>query len=100
MPTNNELTSILLSLPRELQSAIIEKMPPQTMVGRPAGRPPPVISSKPAIPLRAFFNCGKARDAAAVLRFNGRAITEFFVPRNVRSGGDNNRDCAAKTYYP
>jgi hypothetical protein len=33
MPTNNELTSILLSLPRELQSAIIEKMPPQTMVG-------------------------------------------------------------------
>jgi hypothetical protein len=41
--------------------------PPQTMVGRPAGRPPPVISSKPAIPVGAFFSCGKAGDELLLL---------------------------------
>jgi hypothetical protein len=32
------------------------------MVGRPAGKPPLVISSKPVIPVDAFFNSGKVRD--------------------------------------
>jgi hypothetical protein len=75
--------------------------PPQTMVGRPAGSPPLVISSKPAIPLGAFFNCGNARAAAADLgRFDARVIRALFVPRNVKSGGDNKPNYEAKTYYP
>src|ERR1700730_4992839 len=56
--------------------------PPHTMVGRPAGRPPPLISSKPAIPLGAFFSCGKARVAAALVRFDARAIAVFWASQS------------------
>src|SRR5687768_15854762 len=31
---------------------------PQTSVGRPAGRPPSVISSRPSIPVAALSSCG------------------------------------------
>jgi hypothetical protein len=38
--------------------------PPHTIVGRPWGTPPLVISSNPAMPVRAFGNWGNSRESA------------------------------------
>lgn len=54
--------------------------PPHTIVGRPFGTPPPVISSKPAIPVLAFCSCGKGR--ASLLR-RDFDLAEFDLAKEV-----------------
>ena len=58
-----------ISMPRTRNSTEKRVLPapalPQTRVGRPRGRPPPVISSRPRMPLRALGNVERTTDFPA-----------------------------------
>ena len=47
-------------------SVLPEPGPPQTSVGRPAGRPPWVISSRPAMPVGALRNTWGGRKTSVI----------------------------------
>src|SRR5688500_9237729 len=48
--------------------------PPQRSVGRPAGNPPPVISSSPGMPVGVFFKTGSSAFVGSLLREVERAL--------------------------
>src|ERR1700733_7478777 len=66
-------------------SVLPQPAPPQTSVGRPAGNPPPVISSSPRMPVGAFRRrFGEDEDGFVVFMGGLSANRSFFMVKTHR----------------